>query len=55
MKLYDKEKQIPDEFKKLAKSITSGSWAAFSITVWPSAKVAAIIIVSVAPTEGKSK
>ena len=41
--------------KNDARSTISGSFAAFSITVSPSAMVAAIIIFSVAPTEGKSK
>ena len=40
----------PSIFKNLAVSTISGSHAAFSITVLPSAKVAADIIVTVAPT-----
>ena len=45
----------PILFIKLAKSTISGSCAAFSIMVVPSANAAAIIIFSVAPTLGKSK
>ena len=45
----------PILFKKVAKSTISGSSAAFSMIVFPSAKVAAIITFSVAPTLGKSK
>ena len=45
----------PISFRKLAKSTISGSSAAFSIIVVPSASTAAIIIFSVAPTDGKSK
>ena len=44
----------PILFNKTAKSTISGSRAAFSITVTPSAKVAAIMIFCVAPTLGKS-
>ena len=45
----------PNKFKKLAKSHISGSSAAFSIIVTPSASIDAISIFSVAPTDGKSK
>ena len=41
----------PSALIQRARSITSGSRAAFSILVWPSASVAAIIKFSVAPTE----
>ena len=45
----------PILFKKFAKSTISGSQAALSIIVSPSAKTAAIIIFCVAPTLGKSR
>ena len=45
----------PILFRKLARSTISGSCAAFSITVVPSASAAAIMITSVAPTLGKSR
>src|SRR3712207_4461332 len=45
----------PILFKNIAKSSISGSSAEFSIMVSPLANVAAIIIFSVAPTDGKSK
>ena len=45
----------PIEFKKLATSTTCGSFATFSKTVTPSASVAAIITLIVAPTETTSK
>jgi hypothetical protein len=41
----------PMAIRQLARSTTSGSRAAFSITVWPLASVAAIISTWVAPTE----
>ncbi len=43
----------PHLFRKHAKSTISGSLAAFFIIVSPSAKTAASIIFSVAPTDGK--
>ena len=45
----------PIAIKNSPRSTTSGSRAALSITVTPFAKVAAVIIFSVAPTLGKSK
>ncbi len=45
----------PIPHRKSAKSIISGSLAAFSIVVVPLARHAAIIRFSVAPTLGKSK
>ena len=45
----------PIAFKKFAKSIISGSCAAFCILVAPSARTEASIIFSVAPTEGISR
>ena len=45
----------PILFNRMAKSTISGSRAAFSITVVPSARVAAIIRFCVAPTLGKSR
>ena len=41
----------PIAVRHLARSATSGSRAAFSITVWPLARVAAISMTWVAPTE----
>ena len=46
---------LPIRLRKEARSAISGSRAAFSIIVVPSAKTAAIIIFSVAPTLGNSK
>ena len=43
----------PQPFKKSARSLISGSRAAFVITVVQSAAAAAIIMFSVAPTLGK--
>ncbi len=45
----------PILFRKFARSTISGSSAAFSIMVVPSASTAAIIMFSVAPTLGKSR
>ena len=45
----------PILFKKTAKSMISGSLAAFSIVVRPSANTAANIIFIVAPTDAISK
>ena len=45
----------PILLRKLARSTISGSSAAFSIYVVPSASTAAVIIFSVAPTLGKSR
>ena len=45
----------PILFRKLARSTISGSIAAFTILVSPSARVASSIIFSVAPTLGKSR
>ena len=45
----------PILFKAIAKSLISGSLAAFSIIVFPLAIDAAIIIFSVAPTLGKGR
>ena len=45
----------PMLFRKLAKSTTCGSLAAFSMVVFPAAIVAAIITLMVAPTETTSK
>ena len=45
----------PILFRKLARSTISGSSAAFSMVVVPSASTAAIMMFSVAPTEGKSR
>ena len=45
----------PILFKRMAKSTISGSRAAFSMTVVPLARVAAIIRFWVAPTLGKSR
>ena len=44
----------PIEIKNSPRSTTSGSRAALSIVVTPLAKVAAVIIFSVAPTLGNS-
>jgi hypothetical protein len=43
------------ELRKLARSTIWGSRAAFSITVFPSAMAAAIIMFMVAPTETTSR
>lgn len=45
----------PMLFRKLATSTTWGSFAAFSMVVFPSAMAAAIIILMVAPTDTLSK
>ena len=45
----------PIDVRYVARSTISGSIAAFSITVFPLANVAAIIMFSVAPTLGKSR
>ena len=45
----------PIRFRNAARSAISGSLAAFSIIVSPSARTAAIMIFSVAPTLGKSR
>ena len=45
----------PIEIKNSPRSTTSGSLAALSITVMPVAKVAAVIMFSVAPTLGNSR
>ena len=45
----------PMEVRNVARSVISGSVAAFSMIVCPSASTAAIIVFSVAPTLGKSR
>ncbi len=45
----------PMALRKFIRSSISGSFAAFLIIVSPSAKMAALIIFSVAPTEGNRK
>ena len=45
----------PIELRKLATSTTCGSFAAFSITVFPSANTDASIILIVAPTDTVSR
>ena len=45
----------PHRIRNCARSLTSGSRAAFSITVTPSAKVAAIMRFSVPVTDGRSR
>ena len=45
----------PIRFRKFARSTMCGSFAAFSMTVVPSASAAAIMMFMVAPTETTSR
>lgn len=47
--------RAPMALSMFARSSISGSQAAFSMAVWPSAVTAAMSMFSVAPTEGNSR